>query len=162
VDTQVDDYRKIESSTYSTGEFVVFEKSYKTVLSNLSAEAFGQTISEGAFDTVIMMNVLVYSQDALAFLTTIHKALRPGGMLLFHDRYFPDPVTSSKCKFVGFAMNIIEVNQPVLEHFLSFFSKEPYFSTRQTAGQIHRSKAWCHWLDDEVGYWVAVRKLATP
>ena len=60
----------------------------------------------------------------------------------------------------GFYVNVVQVSKELLDHFLSLFSKEPFFSSEQTKGQIFRSKEWCSWKDDELGYFVAVRKLA--
>ena len=53
------------------------------------------------FDTVIVMNVLVYSRNAFEFLETLYRTLKPGGLLIFHDRYFDDPVKSSRCVSVS-------------------------------------------------------------
>ena len=124
-------------------------------------EAFGRVPEhQGAFDTVVMMNVLVYAQDALAFLSTLHSSLKVGGTLIFHDRWFEDPVSSSHCKFVGFAMHIIQVRRALLQHFLdSSFSVEPLINTAQTRGQVDRSRDWCKWKDDETGYFAIVKKL---
>lgn len=61
------------------------------------------------YDTVIVMNVLVYALDAFEFLSTVHNALKPGGLLLFHDRYFDNWAKSSKCKTAGFTVNVLQV-----------------------------------------------------
>lgn len=110
------------------------------------------------FDTVVVMNVLVYSRDAFDFLETVYGSLRPGGLLIFHDRWFLDTVKSSECKTAGFEVNMIEVSKTLLDHFLSKFQHRPFLSTEQTELQIMRSRDWCGWKDDEQGYWAAVTK----
>mmetsp|Transcript_37748 Transcript_37748/g.65240 ORF Transcript_37748/g.65240 Transcript_37748/m.65240 type:complete len:346 (-) Transcript_37748:82-1119(-) len=163
IDPQVYDYIKIAGCTYKSGVFEVNNKKYTTYLNNSTVEKFG--VAQRAqglinpYDTVIMMNVLVYSLDAFQFLETLHYSLKIGGLLLFHDRYFKDIITSSKCITAGFFTNVLQVHKAVLDHFLSFYSQEPYLSTDQTEGQRMRGKDWCHNLDDERGYWAAVRKL---
>ena len=163
IDPQVDDYIKIAGCTYKSGVFEVNHKKYTTYLNNTTVEKFGAAQrAQGLinlYDTVIMMNVLVYSLDAFQFLETLHYSLKIGGLLLFHDRYFKDIITSSKCTTAGFFTNVLQVHKAVLDHFLSFYSQEPYLSTDQTEGQRMRGKDWCHNLDDERGYWAAVPKL---
>ena len=172
VDPQIFDYKSIPASSFAEGSLHVPKRhratDYKTTLSKLTVEEFGQkiisdSVSSGAaklqYDTVIMMNVLVYARNALEFLTTLHSSLKIGGTLIFHDRWFADSVTSSHCKTAGFAMHIIQVRKELLEHFFSHFSEGPLLSTKQTEGQIDRSKNWCKWKDDEMGYWAIVKKI---
>ena len=167
VDPQIHDYQKIPASSYADGSTLTVAgregRRYPVTLSNSTVEAFGQLVEhEAAFDTVVMMNVLVYAKDALAFLRTLHRSLKVGGTLIFHDRWFEDAANSSHCKFVGFAMHIIQVRKALLKHFLdSSFSVEggPLVSTKQTQGQVDRSRDWCKWKDDEMGYFVIVKKL---
>ena len=47
----------------------------------------------------------------------------------------------------------------ILDFNLSFYDTQPFLSTEQTEGQKMRSGYWCQGLDDERGYWAAVRKL---
>ena len=67
-------------------------------------------------------------------------------------------VKSSKCRASGFGFNIIQVSRHLLDHFVSFFDKQPFFSTNMTEGQIGRSRDWCNWDDKEEAFWLAVRK----
>eukprot|EP01039_Chlorochromonas_danica_P000649 gene649-704_t len=157
-------YQTIKHCPYYNGQFTVNNTVYPTILSNLSIEAFGTTLAsrplEDLYDTVILMNVIVYAQNALKILETIYSALKPNGLLIFHDRYFDNWIHSSKCKTAGFIVNIQQVSQTVLQHFLdSAFSREPFFNTNQTKEQIERSRDWCKWSDDEKAYFVIVRKV---
>jgi hypothetical protein len=163
IDPQVDDYITIRGCTYHSGVFQVNGQRYKTHLNNTTVEKFGAAQRAAGlthrYDTVIMLNVLVYSLDAFDFLTTLHESLKPGGLLIFHDRWFSDIVKSSRCKTAGFFTNVLQVSKLLLDHFLSFYDTQPFLSTEQTEGQKMRSGYWCQGLDDERGYWAAVRKL---
>eukprot|EP00981_Chlorochromonas_danica_P012928 scaffold5574_cov162-Ochromonas_danica.AAC.3 len=162
VDPLVYHYQSIKGCSYYDGQLVVNNTVFPTTLSNLTIEAFGATLSTqgGLYDTVILMNVIVYAQDALKILETVYSALKPNGLLIFHDRYFDNWIKSSKCKTAGFSVNIQQVSETTLDHFLeSAFSREPFFNTNQTKEQIDRSKHWCRWLDDEKGYFVIVHKI---
>jgi hypothetical protein len=163
VDPQVDDYIKIRGCTYHSGVFEANGKRYITHLNNTTVEKFGAAQrAQGLthrYDTVIMMNVLEYSLDAFEFLETLHESLKPGGLLIFHDRWFNDIVKSSRCKTAGFFTNVLQVSKGVLDHFLSFYDTKPFLSTEQTEGQKLRGSYWCQGLDNEQGYWAAVRKI---
>ena len=112
------------------------------------------------YDTVIVMNVLVYSRNAFQFLETIYRTLKPGGLLIFHDRYFDDIVKSSQCKMAGFLTHMIQLRSSFIEYFLSdeFFENLPYKNTEQNIHQKRRNREWCPGHDDERGTFVALRK----
>lgn len=144
------------TTTISSG-LIGSANSIRTSASTLSVA----TTDRRQFDTVIVMNVLVYAKNAFQYLETVYNSVRPGGLLIFHDRWFDDPAVSSRCKMAGFLVNILQVRKPLLDHFLSetFFDQTPFFSTNQTANQLRRSREWCRidW-DNERAFWVALRK----
>jgi len=47
------------------------------------------------FDTLIHINVLEHVQDALLYLEKAYEMLKPGGLLIFHERWFEDPETGN-------------------------------------------------------------------
>ena len=134
-------------------------KFIETTLVDLTVEEYGRQHASRRFDTVIMTNVMVFAQDALALLTTLHTALKIGGLLIFHERWFDNHAKSSHCKTAGFQVQIVQANKSLLDHFLSAFSSAPWVSTNQTEGQLERSVNWCRKKDDERGYFAAVRKI---
>lgn len=154
VDPQLNIYKTIAGCSYASGSLL----NLKTTLHSATTEEIADSLATESFDTVIHMNVLVYVRDAFKYLETMYRILKPGGMLLFHERWFDNPVVSSTCRTAGFDINIIQVTKKLLEHFLSFFDKEPYYSEEQTKYMISRSKEWCNWKDDETAFFVAVRK----
>lgn len=163
VDPLLDHYKTVARCPYATGSLKINDTSYPTTLVNTSIEVFGEKMLvgqqlQGTYDTVILMNVLVYAQDALKILEIMYASLKMGGLLLFHDRFFEDSVRSSRCKTAGFIVNVLQVSKGLLDHFLDHFSHEPFFNANQTAEQLSRSVNWCLRQDNEVGYFVAVRK----
>ena len=161
VDPLIHFYKAIQSCSFETGQLLVRGRAVagNTTLVESTVEAWGAANKGHLFDTVICMNVLVYAQDAFKFLATLHAALKPGGLLLFHDRLFDHPAVSSACKMSGFMTNVLQVRRPLLEHFLSLFDTSTYYNTNQTIDQAYRSKHWCGTdRDNERGYFVAGRK----
>ena len=55
-------------------------------------------------------------QDAFHYLTNLYTALRPGGLLIFHERYYEDHLVSK-----GDRYHPIRIKRVVLDHFLSGF-----------------------------------------
>lgn len=162
VDPLTPHYMEVARCPYASGKLIVNGTAYETIISNSTVEGLDlssvRSDPNQLFDTLIVMNVLVYAFDAFAFLEKIYSMIKPGGLLIFHDRWFDDSVVSSTCKMVDFYRNTIQIKKPVLDHFLSHFSKEPFYSTNRTIGQLYRSQHWCPGRDEEAGYWVAVRK----
>jgi SAM-dependent methyltransferase len=174
VDPLIWPYGKLEGCSYRGGTLRVNNTAYPTSLFNTSTEIFGKRfLGEGVlnqtpldhhvanitqFDTVIVMNVLVYSANAFEFLETIYRVLKPGGLLLFHDRYFLDMVQSSKCKTAGFQSHMIQVKKEFLDFFLGHFEPQPFLNSQQNSLQKDRSMGWCGGGDHEIGYFAAVQK----
>jgi len=160
VDPLIYSYKAMTGCSFSDGSLVVNGTSYRTTLSNSTVESFFAGSSPVSFDTVIVMNVVVYSINALDFLTSIYNAVKPGGLLIFHDRYFENIERSSRCKTSGFLINVVQVSQLVIDHFMSKFdTKHPvFFNANQTLDQQRRSLEWCLKLESERGYFVVLRK----
>ena len=157
VDPQIEDYLAIPDSSFHNGQLIVKKHIYNTILSNSTVENFPKSLKQ--YDTVIVMNVLVYALNAFDYLETLHSKLKINGILIFHDRWFDNWVKSSKCKTAGYYTNVLQVSKPILDHFLSFYELQPFLSTNQTDFQIMRSRDWCGWKDDERGYWAVVKKI---
>ncbi len=75
VDPQIHNYKKIVGCTYFESNLVINGLQIKVRLVNNTVEEFGKAITAygGPYDTVIMMNVLVYSLDAFKFLETLYR-----------------------------------------------------------------------------------------
>ena len=75
------------------------------------------------FDTVILINVIEHVSDLFLFLSRIYFSLKPGGLLIFHERWHDD-AEASNCALGSFELHPIRVKKEVLDHFLSLFESE--------------------------------------
>ena len=78
-DPGMDGYLKLKSCPYRNGRL----KGVPAFTYACGAEEFPFL---GAFDTVIMLNVIEHAWDAFAVLSSVYAALKPGGQFLFHER----------------------------------------------------------------------------
>ena len=68
------------------------------------------------YDTLISINVIEHVQDAFQYLTGLYVSLKPGGLLIFHDRYYSNLQITD-----GDIYHPVRIKQKVLDHFLSAF-----------------------------------------
>ena len=95
------------------------------------------------YDTIININVIEHVQDALLYLSNIYEALKPGGLLIFHERWHNNP-DYAKCKPNGdFYLHPIRIKDTVIQYFTSLFSKAMYQSTAPTPDMVHRVRDLC-------------------
>ena len=73
------------------------------------------------FDTLMVINVLEHVRNGFTFLTSIHKALKPGGILIFSERYFEDPDQASTAVLGPATLHPVRVKRNVLLHFFRLF-----------------------------------------
>jgi SAM-dependent methyltransferase len=78
------------------------------------------------FDTVISINVLDHVQDLLQVLNNTYHAVKPGGLLIWNDRWFDSPFGCRTSKdYMGISLHPMRPKFKVFSHFLSFF--EPIY-----------------------------------
>jgi hypothetical protein len=66
------------------------------------------------YDVVVSINVVEHVQDAFAYLMGLYKALKPGGTLIFHERYYSGDGILNGDKY-----HPVRITQQVLDLFLS-------------------------------------------
>jgi SAM-dependent methyltransferase len=104
------------------------------------------------FDTVVAINVIEHVFSAIDFLTAMYSALKPGGVLVFGERYFEDP--DKDALVLGSAvLHPIRVKRIFLQHFLRLFDV-------LYIGDHHTSFAKARGLG-ESGYYFIGRKKKT-
>ena len=64
----------------------------------------------------VSINVIEHVQDAFEYLTGLYVSLKPGGLLIFHDRYYSNAQITD-----GDVFHPIRIKKKVLDHFLSGF-----------------------------------------
>eukprot|EP00005_Dracoamoeba_jomungandri_P002275 CAMPEP_0174260976 /NCGR_PEP_ID=MMETSP0439-20130205/11136_1 /TAXON_ID=0 /ORGANISM="Stereomyxa ramosa, Strain Chinc5" /LENGTH=327 /DNA_ID=CAMNT_0015345369 /DNA_START=352 /DNA_END=1337 /DNA_ORIENTATION=- len=72
------------------------------------------------YDTLVVINVVEHVLNAFEFYNGLFHAIKPGGILIFHDRFFPDPV-SANCVLGTNTLHPIRLKREVIDHFLSGF-----------------------------------------
>jgi hypothetical protein len=169
LDPILDLYKEIKGTTYYNGDYVVNQTKYPTTFIQRTIESWGHDMrkeriarrdtSYMTFDTVVFMNAMIYSLEATQLLTTLYESLKPGGLLIFMDRWFENWVTSSTCPLWSFEIMGVQVGKPLVFQFLSKFDHQPYFSLEPTLQQKSMSLVHCGKIvDEEPGMYLAVRK----
>lgn len=91
---------------------------------NLLSMPIEELAEEGfQFDTIIVTNVVEHTFDAFKFLISIYKVLKPEGILIFHERYFPT-IDGPETTVLGLpTLHPIRITQVVLLTFFNAFEK---------------------------------------
>ncbi len=84
--------------------------------SDVSVAKEQQQQQQQQYDTLISVNVLEHVQDAFQYLTGLYRALRRGGTLIMHERYYDDLSVVD-----GDGYHPVRVKKAVLDKFLSLF-----------------------------------------
>jgi len=104
----------------------------------------------GKYDTVLSINVIDHVQDAYKFLSNLYNALKPGGILVFHDRFSPNPQYLDCSLGPGNNFHPIRVSKKIFNHFFKQFD-EIYMFEGLTKEMIKRACG-------EVGFYFIGRK----
>ena len=104
----------------------------------------------GKFDTVLSINVIDHVWDAYQFLQNLYDSLKPGGILIFHDRFSPNPKYLDAVLGPGNNFHPIRVSKKIFNHFFEQF-EEIYMFEGQTHEMIRRKGG-------EVGFYFYGRK----
>jgi SAM-dependent methyltransferase len=140
-------YRTGKLEKFGGGEFHDFPTH---IQSQLGEETMKQ--NSHAFDTVMVSNVVEHVQNAVDFLHGIHRSLKPGGLLIFHDRHYADQLSGDGV----LGRNVyhpIRLNKKFFDHFLSDF--DIIFNNCEGHKNID---GWKERNVGERGYYVVARK----
>jgi hypothetical protein len=93
LDPGADNYIKHTAGcTYKDGAL----KGKKVDILSFGGEKLGDKKYKEAFDTIMAINVVEHIWDAFKFFNNIFNTLRPGGILIYHDRFYPFPSYGDK------------------------------------------------------------------
>ncbi len=123
------EFLKLPSCTYASGTLeglgVDPARPARVYLGTLPGEALPYV---EAFDTVVMSDVLEHVRDALLVLTNAYRALRPGGILVFGERYFANSTQDEMLKLLKAPhLHPVRVGHALLAHFVRPELFEPLF-----------------------------------
>mmetsp|Transcript_21399 Transcript_21399/g.50876 ORF Transcript_21399/g.50876 Transcript_21399/m.50876 type:complete len:413 (-) Transcript_21399:165-1403(-) len=102
------------------------------------------------YDTLVSINVIEHVQNAYSYLTGLHRALKPGGLLIYHDRFFDDP-NEGNCVLGVNHYHPIRITRMVLDMFLDQF-EEIFRSTEPTSRMV---KSGCN---EKPVYFIGIKK----
>mmetsp|Transcript_4368 Transcript_4368/g.6716 ORF Transcript_4368/g.6716 Transcript_4368/m.6716 type:complete len:161 (+) Transcript_4368:263-745(+) len=101
----------VKSCPYRTGRVNNIAPDGATII-NAGAEHF--------FDALIIVNVLEHVENAVKILRNTYNALKPGGTLIFHERWW-DNYTPPDVLDLDALLHPIRVRESVVDSFLSGF-----------------------------------------
>jgi SAM-dependent methyltransferase len=119
LEPNINRYLELEGCTFSDGKL----NGQNVTLINDVLENFKRVDS---FDTVLVVNVVEHVIDSSRFLSAVHRALRPGGLLIWGERYFEDPDEESARVLGSTILHPIRLTPEYIDHFLSHF--DPIYS----------------------------------
>lgn len=90
---------------------------FPVVVNSKGGEVLKRGSHDRPYDTLISINVLEHVQDAFAYLEGLYRALRRGGVLIFHERFYEGDDVSG-----GDAYHPVRVRRSVLDVFLAGFT----------------------------------------
>jgi len=128
----------VETCVYRDGEVRGFEG--RTLIINAGAERLD--VFDQAFDTLMMINVIEHVENGIRILRNINNALKPGGLLIFNDRWWDSEGPPGKKRSL-FDLDVlyhpVRMKQAVFDQFLSGFDKI-YERRDQEAESFRRHK----------------------
>ena len=116
--------RRVPSTAYRAGALRGFE--HRTVVVSGGEDAL-ELLAPGAFDTLLLVNVLQHVQNAPRLLRACFNALAVGGVLVFYERWFDDDTPAAA--MIPAAWNLdalfhpIRLKNAVVERFLNGFER---------------------------------------
>ncbi len=147
LDPGIDDYlANVPTCTYKNKTL----KGKSVRLLKYGAEKLIDDENFGKFDTLMSINVIDHIWDAYQFLSNIYNSLKPGGILIFHDRFSPYPNYLNKILGGGNRFHPIRVSKKIFNHFFDQF-EEIYMFEGLTNDMIQRKAG-------EVGFYFIGRK----
>ncbi|GMH76231.1 hypothetical protein TrST_g9492 [Triparma strigata] len=103
-----------KNTVYASGQIEGFDG--KTVVMNAGGEHLDLFLE--VFDTIMMVNVLEHTNNAISILRGIYNALKPGGMLILNERWLEDYKVEKELD-LNSLYHPIRMKKTVFDHFIS-------------------------------------------
>mmetsp|Transcript_56104 Transcript_56104/g.155358 ORF Transcript_56104/g.155358 Transcript_56104/m.155358 type:complete len:393 (-) Transcript_56104:68-1246(-) len=145
--------RNVKTCSYKTGSLQKFGgsagyHSFPVKVLDLMGESL--LTHTGQYDTLVVMNVIEHVQDAFAFLQGLHRVIKPGGVLVFHERFYTDPISADNLLGAGGGLHPIRLTRSVFDVFLQQFDAL-WLNSKPTSAMLARHLG-------EQGYYFIGRK----
>jgi SAM-dependent methyltransferase len=145
VEPNIQRYTTMPQCLYQDGNI----RGHPVKLVNATTESLNATEE---FDTILIMNVIEHVLDAFDFLDATYRALRPGGILVWGERYFEDPDEASTKVLGSTMLHPIRLKREFVQDFLSLFH-ELYIAPFSETTQVRKRG------NGEQGYFFIGRKM---
>lgn len=139
--------KKVKNCNYKNGH--LFGKKVRILAHG--AERLNADKYFGNYDTLLAINVIEHVWDAYKYLQNLYDSLKTGGVLIFHERFYPYPAYGDCVLGKGSSLHPIRLTKHVVQHFLNKF-KSIYLFEGQTKDQIQRKCG-------EVGFYFIGKKI---
>jgi SAM-dependent methyltransferase len=126
--------RDVKTCVYSSGHLPGFAG--KTIIINAGGEHLN--LLESTADTLVIVNVLEHVQNAISLLRNVFNALKPGGTIIFNDRWWDARGAPSEKMSLDTTYHPIRMKRAVFEQFLSGF-ETIYERTNEEVASFHLS-----------------------
>lgn len=116
----------VNTCSYKTGKLRTFNHTSEgKYYHDFPMEIFGRSGEsllqhEGRYDALVCTNVIEHVQNAFAFLQGLHRVLKPGGVLIFHERFYDSPPSADPLLGAG-TLHPIRLTKMVFDQFLQQF-----------------------------------------
>ncbi len=118
--------RNTPSCAYKTGKLIKFHRAqgfHEFPVTVIGTGGESLLTWNKKYDTLVSINVIEHVENALEYLEGLWKVIKPGGLLIFHDRYC---ITPEKCDG-ALGRNLyhpIRISKFILDTFLSKFDMQ--------------------------------------
>jgi ubiquinone/menaquinone biosynthesis C-methylase UbiE len=106
--------KSVKNCIYKSGDVPGYEG--RTMVINAGAENLDVFVEQ--YDTLVMINVLEHVQNGIQILRNIYNCLKPGGLLVFNDRWWDSegpPGTGRKLMELDVLYHPIRMKQAVFD-----------------------------------------------
>jgi SAM-dependent methyltransferase len=120
LDPLIDTYRAHPNCTYKDGSFHD-DRGGTRPIAALHALPIEDVPPSSRFDLIVLINVIEHCIDVRAVFAKVREMLVPGGMFIFHDKYFEHDQVAAEIATTFDTAHPLKVDRHVVDRFLGEF-----------------------------------------
>ena len=137
LDPLIEDYMRHPNCLYRDGALALPGDARLPVAERV-ALPIEQFQPQTRYDLVVMLNVIEHCYNVPVIFRRIWDMMAPGGVMLFHDRYFDHAKVAAEAERSYAAARPLKVDRKLINGFLQRFNGI-FFRTVLTRGEVHHS-----------------------